>query len=77
MSSDAICPRCEGDNLTDLPVCPSCAAVVHFPHRACACSKCRKPALAQNAASTVRWSNETYTEAAVRAGGVLVIRKAA
>lgn len=32
---------------------------------------------AQNAASTVRWSNETYTETAKRAGGVLVIRKAA
>lgn len=75
--SDAICDKCGDDNLTDLPVCPSCAAVVHFEHRACVCSKCRKPALAQNAASTVRWSNETYTEAAVRAGGVLVIRKAA
>lgn len=39
--SDTICPRCEGDNLTDLPVCPSCAAVVHFLHRVCACADCR------------------------------------
>ncbi len=38
--SDAICDRCGSDNLTDLPVCPSCAVVVHFPHRLCFCASC-------------------------------------
>jgi len=77
--SDAICDKCGDDNLTDLPVCPSCAAVVHFEHRVCVCAECRERSLrlTQNAASTVRWSNEAYTETAKRAGGVLVIRKAA
>ena len=32
--TDAECPRCGDDNLTDYPVCPSCARVSHFPHRA-------------------------------------------
>jgi hypothetical protein len=27
------CIRCGADNLTDYPVCPSCAQVAHFPHR--------------------------------------------
>ena len=31
--SDAICPRCGADNLTDYPVCDTCATVAHFPHR--------------------------------------------
>ena len=31
--SDATCPRCEGDNLTDYPVCDTCATVAHFTHR--------------------------------------------
>ena len=39
--SDGICDRCGGDNLTDAPVCPSCAASVHFPHRVCVCAECR------------------------------------
>lgn len=43
--SDAICDKCGDDNLTDLPVCPSCAAVVHFPHRVCVCAECCEPAL--------------------------------
>jgi len=30
---DAICPRCGGDNLTDYPVCDTCATVAHFPYR--------------------------------------------
>ena len=31
--SDATCPRCGGDNLTDYPVCDGCATVAHFTHR--------------------------------------------
>lgn len=31
--SDAICPACAGDNLTDYPVCDGCATVAHFTHR--------------------------------------------
>jgi hypothetical protein len=31
--SDATCPRCGGDNLTDYPVCDTCATVAHFTHR--------------------------------------------
>ena len=31
--SDAICPACAGDNLTDYPVCDTCATVQHFPYR--------------------------------------------
>lgn len=31
--SDAICPRCGADNLTDYPVCDGCASVAHFTHR--------------------------------------------
>ena len=31
--NDATCPRCEGDNLTDYPVCDTCATVAHFTHR--------------------------------------------
>lgn len=38
--SDAICDRCGNDNLTDLPVCPSCRTAVHFPHRLCFCTSC-------------------------------------
>lgn len=32
--TDADCPNCGGDNLTDYPVCQDCARVCHFPHRA-------------------------------------------
>ena len=32
--TDADCPNCGGDNLTDYPVCQACARVCHFPHRA-------------------------------------------
>lgn len=39
--NDSICPECGDDNMTDLPVCPSCAVVVHFPHRFCVCAECR------------------------------------
>ena len=31
--SDAICPRCGDDNITDYPVCDGCATVAHFTHR--------------------------------------------
>ena len=31
--SDATCPRCGEDNLTDYPVCDTCATVAHFTHR--------------------------------------------
>ena len=31
--SDAICLRCGADNLTDYPVCDTCATVAHFTHR--------------------------------------------
>lgn len=31
--SDAECPRCGDDNLTDYPVCSHCAKIAHFPHR--------------------------------------------
>ena len=37
---DSICPRCQGDNLTDYPVCPACAKRLHFTHRLCACDAC-------------------------------------
>ena len=39
--SDATCPRCEGDNLTDYPVCDGCATVHHFPYRA-TCLHCER-----------------------------------
>lgn len=45
--NDAICPRCGDDNLTDYPVCDTCATVAHFTHRA-TCIHCeRKRAAAQ------------------------------
>ena len=31
--SDATCLRCGNDNLTDYPVCDTCATVAHFTHR--------------------------------------------
>ena len=31
--NDAICPNCGNDNLTDYPVCDTCATVAHFTHR--------------------------------------------
>ena len=31
--NDATCPRCGADNLTDYPVCDTCATVAHFTHR--------------------------------------------
>lgn len=35
------CPKCTAENLTDFPVCPSCAAEVHFTNRTdCRCSGC-------------------------------------
>lgn len=30
------CPRCHAENLTDYPVCPSCAPECHFTDRPCA-----------------------------------------
>ena len=38
--SDADCPRCGGDNLTDYPVCQDCAHICHFPHRAAVGKEC-------------------------------------
>lgn len=38
--SNAECPRCDGDNLTDYPVCQVCAKTCHFPHRA-VCIHCQ------------------------------------
>lgn len=38
---DAICPRCGGDNITDYPVCDTCATVAHFTHRA-TCLHCER-----------------------------------
>lgn len=32
--TDADCPNCGADNLTDYPVCQECAKTCHFPHRA-------------------------------------------
>lgn len=46
--SDAICPRCGDDNITDYPVCDGCATVAHFTHRT-KCLHCeRKRAAAAN-----------------------------
>ena len=39
--SDATCPRCGADNLTDYPVCDGCATVHHFPYRA-TCLHCER-----------------------------------
>lgn len=37
------CPNCNADNLTDFPVCPTCAATCHFDARAdCRCGACRR-----------------------------------
>ena len=49
--NDAICPRCGEDNLTDYPVCDTCATVAHFPHRATCIHCVRKQAatMQQNA----------------------------
>ena len=49
--SDAICPACAGDNLTDYPVCDGCATVHHFPYRATCLHCVRKHAagMQQNA----------------------------
>lgn len=44
--SDAICPACAGDNLTDYPVCDTCATVHHFPYRATCLHCVRKHAAA-------------------------------
>lgn len=57
----------------DYPACSVHAVTMHFPHRHCICRSCEAE---QNDASAVRWSNETYAETAIQAGGVLVIRKA-
>lgn len=46
--TDAECPNCGGDNLTDYPVCQDCAKTCHFPHRAAvgkACSHCQIPSI--------------------------------
>ena len=37
----SICPRCGEDNLTDYPVCDTCATVAHFTHRA-TCLHCER-----------------------------------
>ena len=44
--NDAICPRCGEDNLTDYPVCDTCATVAHFTHRATCLHCVRKHAAA-------------------------------
>lgn len=54
--TDADCPNCGGDNLTDYPVCPSCAAVCHFTHRT-DCQHCRltaKPSGANISVATTK-----------------------
>lgn len=83
------CDKCGGDNLTDLPVCATCASTVHFTYRPCSCVKCVAAhdqaeqadtpmlQLVQSKAATVRWSNGDYTETAKAAGGVLVIKREA
>jgi uncharacterized OB-fold protein len=43
--SDATCPRCGADNLTDYPVCDGCATVHHFPYRTTCVHCVRKDAL--------------------------------
>ena len=35
------CPRCGDDNLTDYPVCDTCATTAHFTHRA-TCLHCER-----------------------------------
>ena len=46
--SDAVCPRCGDDNITDYPVCDGCATLAHFTHRK-TCLHCeRKRAAASN-----------------------------
>lgn len=35
------CPNCDAENLTDYPLCPSCAAICHFDKRKCHCEGCR------------------------------------
>lgn len=34
------CSRCQNENLTDYPVCPTCSAQVHFTNRPCLCDRC-------------------------------------
>ena len=46
--SDAICPRCGDDNITDYPVCDGCATVAHFTHRKTCLHCVRKRAAASN-----------------------------
>ena len=41
MNNDAICPACNADNVTDYPVCPTRATLLHFPGRTdCKCKEC-------------------------------------
>ena len=56
--SDAICPRCGDDNITDYPVCDGCASVAHFTHRK-TCIHCeRKHAAVQQQEQITALLNE-------------------
>jgi len=55
------CPNCQSENLTDYPVCPSCATVCHFSHRNdCVCLGCTEAdvARAERAAQSESWWSE-------------------
>ena len=59
--NDAICPRCGDDNLTDYPVCDTCATVAHFTHRD-RCIHCeRKHAAAGRLAASPMQREEVIT----------------
>jgi len=48
--TDADCPNCGGDNLTDYPVCPGCAVFLHFPERKI-CIHCERKDNGKNASN--------------------------
>ncbi len=39
------CSRCQNQNLTDYPVCPTCSQTAHFTNRPCLCASCDLPAI--------------------------------
>lgn len=58
--SDATCPRCGADNLTDYPVCDTCATVAHFTHRE-RCLHCIRQHDARTLAATRKQQREEIT----------------
>lgn len=57
------CPTCPNENLTDFPVCPTCATTRHFEYRNdCRCAPCQVERAEMSAAELARLESIAFNE---------------